>query len=57
MSKITVTIEVDVPDEGATPQQIVQWAEFAVGFTGGLSCANPLVDHDLSATSCIVDHA
>jgi hypothetical protein len=50
MKTIEITITAKVPVE-ATAEQIREWVQFSVRYGGGISLKNPLVDHELEATS------
>ena len=49
-ARITIRIPTD-----ATREQVVKWAEFQLGFTGGLSCDNPLAAYDLETDAVLLN--
>ena len=50
MQQYNLRAVIDVPERGATPQQVREWILFRIGHTAQLSEDNPLVDEDLRAT-------
>lgn len=46
---IMVEVEIEVPVEDATDEQIQEWLEFQLGSRGRISIKNPLHDQDIEA--------
>ena len=44
-----VGLVLDVPDVGATEQQVEEWVKFQTGYTCEILMSNPLEGHDLDA--------
>ena len=42
-----VSMVIDVPDVGATEDEVEEWVKFQVGYCGGMSATNPLESHDI----------
>ena len=52
---VNVSLVVNVPEGGATFDQITEWIEFRCGFRCDMSADNPLESCDLDANFCEVD--
>ena len=49
MTSYNVGLIVQVPNVGATNNQIEEWIQFKTGYRADIECSNPLCDHDLSS--------
>ena len=44
-----VSMVVDVPDIGASRDEIEEWIEFKAGYAGSIDADNPLIDTNMNA--------
>lgn len=42
--RVEIKFEVEVPDVGATDEQVEGWLRFGFGDTGSIDCDNPLLE-------------
>ena len=55
MKQYNVGLVVEVPDVGATDEQIEEWIGFETGYRAGMETSNPLCDHDMTSNWLEVD--
>lgn len=56
MKIVEITFKTEIPVD-ATDTEIREWAEYNLGYTGGCSLKNPLVDYDFEASSVEIQDA
>ena len=49
MKQYNVSLVINVPDVGATDEQIEEWCKFQTGYRSEISIDNPLESHDMEA--------
>jgi len=55
MKQYNLSLVIEVPDTGASPEQVSEWAKFVTGYSGSISNSNPLLDVELAANSLEIE--
>lgn len=49
MARVKVTLEIEVPEVGATDEQIEEWLQFELHYNGDMKMSNPLSSEGVDA--------